>query len=78
MEDIIKNAAAVALSSVAKNLIEDVITRIVDEVGVESEDDLKLLKETDLVPLLKPIQARKLLAVLQKGKIEFCDPITLE
>lgn len=78
MEQIIQNAAALALGNVAKNVTEEVVKRIVDEVGVESEDDLKLLKETDLVPLLKPIQARKLLLLLQKGKEMFYHLISLE
>lgn len=78
MEQIIQNAAVHALGSIANNLNEDLIKRIINEVGVESEEDLKLLKEIDLVPLLKPIQARKLLLHLQKGKEVLFELITLD
>lgn len=62
----IRNAVSMALGSVAESLIEEIINNVV-EIGVESVEDLKLLTEKDLVPLLKPIQARKLLLILQKG-----------
>lgn len=78
MEQIIQNAAALALGNIANNLNEDLIKRIIDEIGVESWKDFKLLKEIDLVPLLKPIQARKLLLHLQKGKEMLFDLITLD
>lgn len=64
---IIRNAVATALENVTDSFIEAVVNIIMDEAGVQKEDDLKLLKERDLVPTLKPVQARKLLILLQKG-----------
>ena len=36
-----------------------------EELGVDDIRDIQFLKETDLIPLLKPVQARKLLAKVQ-------------
>ena len=37
------------------------VRRICEDAGVETEDDLLLMKEEDLVPQIKPILARKFL-----------------
>jgi len=56
------------LSSVVKKLpqlTEDLMTKLVhklESIGVEGEDDLKLVTESDLSDVLKPIQVRKLLS----------------
>ena len=67
LKNTIRNAVSVALGSAAECLVKEIIPKITEEIGVENEEDLKLLKENDLMPLLKPIQARKLLLFLQKG-----------
>jgi len=57
------------LSSVVKKVLpqltEDLTTKLVQKlegIGVEVEDDLKLVTESDLSDVLKPIQVRKLLS----------------
>ena len=41
-------------------------------IGIETEEDLSLIEEHDITPIIKPIQARKLLrAWKQKGKTRF-------
>jgi hypothetical protein len=40
----------------------DSIVQKLKETGVETTDDLRYVTEQDLVPMLKPIQARKLVS----------------
>ena len=49
------------------------LIQIIVETGVEDEEDLPHVKESDLTPILKPIQARKLLSFLygMKKSISF-------
>lgn len=50
--------------SVLPNLAADTIISVLAklaEIGVETVDDLQHVEQQDLAPLLKPIQARKLL-----------------
>ena len=54
-----------AVKRVLPQLTEDLMTKLVQKlegIGVEGEDDLKLVTESDLSDVLKPIQVRKLLS----------------
>ncbi|KAJ4921066.1 hypothetical protein JOQ06_026037, partial [Pogonophryne albipinna] len=48
-------------------LPDDLLTTLIDELGVESVEDLALMEEKDLVRYLKPIQCRKLLNGIKQG-----------
>ncbi|XP_070834100.1 uncharacterized protein [Chaetodon trifascialis] len=50
-----------AVWSYLQGLPDDLLTALLDELGVASLEDLTLLEENDLVKYLKPIQCRKLL-----------------
>ena len=53
---------------------EDTVAQLADKlvaIGIETEEDLQLLKEEDLVPIVNVIQARKLLHKLQQNH-KFC------
>jgi hypothetical protein len=43
--------------------IASLVTKLIEEIGVSSLDDLREVREQDLSPFLKPIPARKILAV---------------
>lgn len=60
-------------------LPDDLLTTMLDELGVESIDDLTLMEEKDLVKYLKPIQSRKLMKGIKDGKFIFSlmTPVTL-
>ena len=49
------------LPELSEDLAQKVKDFITDDLGVFDQNDLKLVKETDLVTVLKPIQARKLI-----------------
>ena len=49
------------LPELSEDLAQKVKGFITDDLGVLDQNDLKLVKETDLVTVLKPIQARKLI-----------------
>ena len=54
-----------AVKRVLPPLTEDLMTKLVQKlegIGVEGENDLKLVTESDLSDVLKPIQVRKLLS----------------
>lgn len=57
------------------DLPDDLLTTMLDELGVESIEDLTLVEERDLVKYLKPIQSRKLMKGIKDGlvtvKMEF-------
>lgn len=46
------------LSEVSKGILEETL----QSLGVETHDDLKFIREDDLLSALRPIQARKLVA----------------
>lgn len=50
------------LSSVNLPNVAEVLEFLKDDLGVETEDDLQLLEVNDLLPKVKLIQARKLVA----------------
>ena len=52
---------AIALPQLSEELIQKLKDFITDDLGVLGENDLKLIKEADLLPILKPIQARKII-----------------
>jgi len=59
------NISASSIAEILPNLPSTHISRLLEtleENGVECEDDLKHVTEADLLPILKPIQARKLLS----------------
>jgi len=60
-----------AVWSYLPGLPDDLLTTILDELGVESIEDLALMEEKDLVRYLKPIQCRKLMNGIKKGKFIF-------
>ncbi|KAL0965313.1 hypothetical protein UPYG_G00279630 [Umbra pygmaea] len=49
-----------AVWSYLPGLPDDLLTTMLDELGIESIEDLTLLEERDLVKYLKPIPSRKL------------------
>ncbi|KAH9492863.1 hypothetical protein Btru_024882 [Bulinus truncatus] len=51
-----------ALPTLKDEALANVVQRLI-ECGVEGQDDLMYIHETDLVGILKPVQCRKLLAV---------------
>lgn len=57
-------------------LPDDLLTTMLDELGVESIEDLTLVEERDLVKYLKPIQSRTLMKGIKDGNFN-CSPITL-
>ena len=57
-------------------LSDKLLTTMLDELGVESIDDLTLMEERDLVKYLKPIQSWKLMKGIKDGKF-ILSPITL-
>ncbi|GBL99135.1 hypothetical protein AVEN_198353-1 [Araneus ventricosus] len=50
------------LPSLKSNILDSLI-KILQDIGVAAEDDLKYVQESDLTAVLKPIQARKLIDV---------------
>lgn len=60
-----------AVWSYLPGLPNDLLTTLIDELGVESVEDLPLMEEKDLVRYLKPIQCRKLLNGIKQGKFIF-------
>lgn len=57
-------------------LPDDLLTTMLDELGVESIEDLTLVEERDLVKYLQPMQSGKLMKGIKDGKFN-CSPITL-
>ncbi|XP_041656815.1 uncharacterized protein LOC121518531 [Cheilinus undulatus] len=58
-----------AVRSYLPGLPDDLLTTMLDELGVESIDDLTLMEERDLVKYLKPIQSRKLMKGIKYGLV---------
>ncbi|KAK1891870.1 Autoimmune regulator [Dissostichus eleginoides] len=56
-----------AVWSYLLGLPDDLLTTLLDELGVESIEDLALMEEKDLVRYLKPIQCRKLMNGIKEG-----------
>jgi len=59
------------ISAILPNLSVDDVSSVVNkllDIGVESADDLQHVKESDLVPTVKPIQARKLITAWSQGQ----------
>ncbi|KAJ4921067.1 hypothetical protein JOQ06_026038 [Pogonophryne albipinna] len=56
-----------AVWSYLPGLPDDLLTTLIDELGVESVEDLALMEEKDLVRYLKLIQCRKLLNGIKQG-----------
>ena len=59
--DNLKEAVTTILPSLSPETLEALIVKMI-ELGVEVIEDLHLLTEDDMTPLLKPIQARKLVS----------------
>ena len=59
--DNLKEAVTTILPSLSPETLEALIAKMI-ELGVEVIEDLHLLTEDDMTPLLKPIQARKLVS----------------
>ncbi|CAM4530039.1 unnamed protein product [Leuciscus chuanchicus] len=58
-----------AVWSYLPGLPDDLLTTMLDELGVESIEDLTLVEERDLVKYLKPIQSRKLTKGIKDGLV---------
>lgn len=59
-----------AIAAVLPDLPEAVLTSVEDTLkalGTETTDDLQHITEGDLLPVLKPIQARRLVAAWAKN-----------
>lgn len=59
-----------AITAVFPDLPEEVLTSVEDALkalGTETTDDLQYITEGDLLPVLKPIQARRLVAAWAKN-----------
>lgn len=58
-----------SVQSILPNLLPELLEEVIEQLaslGVETIDDLKLVESTDL-PMLKPIQVRKLIAMWTQG-----------
>ena len=74
MPDTMDSATRQFISTALPNLSADDANNLaekLEDLGVKSIADIRLLKEDDLMPTLKPVQARKLLAVAQSSKFIF-------
>lgn len=49
------------LPSLSNEVFEQLMDCMINDCGVETVDDIQLLEENDLRPVLKPVQIRKLL-----------------
>ncbi|XP_038559421.1 uncharacterized protein LOC119891681 [Micropterus salmoides] len=58
-----------AVWSYLPGLPDDLLTTMLDELGVESIEDLTLVEERDLVKYLKPIQSRTLMKGIKDGPV---------
>ncbi|XP_028429381.1 uncharacterized protein LOC114552631 isoform X1 [Perca flavescens] len=58
-----------AVWSYLPGLPDDLLNTMLDELGVESIEDLTLVEERDLVKYLKPIQSRKLMKGIKDGLV---------
>ncbi|KAK5862906.1 hypothetical protein PBY51_018256 [Eleginops maclovinus] len=56
-----------AVWSYLPSLPDDLLSTMLDELGVETVDDLALMEERDLVKYIKPIQSRKLMKGIKDG-----------
>ncbi len=65
--DDIKQAISSILTTISAELLQSVVQKLTDEVGVQSKEDLSLVSANDFGNLLKPIQVRKLLAAWKEG-----------
>lgn len=66
MEELQKRVEEI-LPDLGQDLILVVVEHLKDEIGVSSPEDFKYIQESDL-PMLKPIQRRRLLDILKKGR----------
>lgn len=67
MEDFLKTQIEDVLGPF--NQVDLVVQTLIQDVGVSEMSDLSLVKYEDLIPVLKPIQVRRLLKVWEtKGK----------
>lgn len=48
-------------------LILEIVLEALQSLGVETTEDLQFIRETDLNSVLRPVQARKLLAAWKKN-----------
>jgi len=62
------DSIALVLPNLSAETISIVLAKLVD-TGVEKLEDLQHVEQQDLVPLLKPIQARELLSSWSKTEI---------
>ncbi|GBN76882.1 hypothetical protein AVEN_128782-1 [Araneus ventricosus] len=60
--EIIRSKIMKILPSLQSNILDSLI-KILQDIGVAAEDDLKYVQESDLTTVLRPIQARKLIDV---------------
>ena len=61
MSSVSSEAISSVLPSLSATDVDHILQKL-SEIGVESLSDLQHVTESDLVPLLKPVQARKLLS----------------
>ncbi|GBM24078.1 hypothetical protein AVEN_38277-1 [Araneus ventricosus] len=60
--EIIRCKIVQILPSLQSNILDSLI-KLLKDIGVAAEDDLKYIQESDLTAILRPIQARKLIDV---------------
>jgi len=64
IEDFIKNVFPKIETDILKKLLE-----ILEELGVETIEDLQYVEPSELTPTLKIVQSRKLVKKAEKGKL---------
>lgn len=70
--DTVKAALKKAVPTLCDELVDNVVRKLTEEVGVSAVEDLTAVQEQDFIPYLKPIQARKILAAWsQSGKFPY-------
>lgn len=62
MGDSIRSSITKVLPDLSASILE-IVLEALQSLGVETSEDLQFISETDLNSVLRPIQARKLLAV---------------
>ncbi|GBM77578.1 hypothetical protein AVEN_186845-1 [Araneus ventricosus] len=58
--EIIRCKIVQILPSLQSN-IQDSLIKLLEDIGITAEDELKYVQESDLTAILRPIQARKLI-----------------
>ena len=66
VSDMVRQTVVAVLPTLTSSDLDAITSKLVQNVGVTCAEDLCHVVEQDLVPLLKPIQCRKLLASLAR------------